>query len=124
MEDKTFEVLGCLAGYDNTLYRAMRAYSQTYADTDCDADTQQLCENFVIAIMLDKIQKLMPEDAEVCQRIMAEASQRAGELLPNEENVGLLEQAALSYALALSQSHWGWRPWNNVCDILTEEDED
>lgn len=137
MEPKIKRALDILSLYDKTLFAALVAYKMVREDGYCDEETVQLAENLIIAIILDKSNTLLPDSIAEQKRILNEAEGinevidsirvdgHREEWMDHILHMPLINHVTIGYAALLSQSSYGWRPWERVRDALLEEgDED
>lgn len=124
MDNLIGECLGILGMYDDTINAVRAGWAFTITDDACDGETRSMSENLVIAVLLDKSAALLPDSEDEQRDILdgAEGLQDALDVLP--EVTPLLVNAIIGYAIALSQSHWGWIPWQNVRNAILDNKEE
>lgn len=136
MERKIFRALEILSLYDMTLHAALDAYRTVHGSGECDEETVQLAENLIIAVILDKSNALLPHSAEEQKRILDEADSihevidavrvegHREEWMDHILHMPLINHVTIGYAALLSQTSYGWRPWERVRDTLLQEGDD
>lgn len=124
MEKLILECLRILGKYDLTIHAVRAAWSFIATDAACDEDTCGMSNNLVIAVLLDKSSALLPDSEDEQRAILhgAEGLQDALDVLP--EVTPLLFTALIGYAVALSESNWGWIPWQQVRNAILDTKED
>lgn len=127
MEEKIWDVIDILADYETTVAEVMDAIDKVHDDPQCDDDTKRLAEALLISVILNKAETLAPIDEQAWQDMtkQAEGLEQVKQLLFGDAKTApLLWQVSLGYAVALSQTRWGWTPWNQVRQLLLEEEGD
>jgi hypothetical protein len=122
MGDKIWDALDALADYDSTLESALSAVDVIGADSKCDPDTMALAEGLLVSVLLDKVASLLPEDKQAQEEIAKQALGLEEVFSSLEDPAPLVYQVAIAYAVALSQGHNQWRPWDRVRDILLAQE--
>lgn len=118
MNERLGEALDVLGDYDTTVARTLVLLDYLQEDHECDDDTMTLGEGLLIAVLLDKASPLTPVTEEDQAQVMAQA-QGLPELLESiGEHIPLLCQVAIGYAVLLSRSRNGWRPWERFRDTM------
>lgn len=123
MELKIDRCLYILGDYDNTVERARSVAEIIERDTTCDEDTKNTAENLLIAVLLDKSEHFLPKEEQEQSEMLNQATglQDVVDALPDP--TPLIFHAVIGLAIAMSQSHYGFEPWNRVREALLEKEE-
>lgn len=121
MHYTTSHALEVLRDYDDTIYLVFDAINVVDNDRSCDNDTVDMFEAALISLLLDKISSHIPDGEEAQRDILLQAEGLEELMAAWPESGSLLSQTILGYAVALSQSRWGWRPWERVRQALTQD---
>lgn len=124
MDNRIFEVLDILGDYDTTLNITIQAFGEILEDLDCDSETACMAEGLIVAIIMDKGVRLIPEDPQTQEEVLSNAPGLEQVYATLPESLPLIYEVALGYAIALSQSRWAWRPWERVRNFLLEWEDD
>lgn len=121
MDEKIIGIIDILADYDRVLHSAVQLVDHMWDDHALSTDTMSLMEGVMVSAMLDKAAPYIPDSEDQQQAVMSQAD-RLGEVTGRMPSpLPLIYQVALGYAIALSQSRNGWRPWERVRDYILEE---
>lgn len=124
MEELIGECLGILGRYNDTINATRAGWAFVATDQACDSETRSMSENLVIAVLLDKSAALLP-DGDDEQKAILDATEGLNDVIcALPEITPLILTAILGYAIALSQSHWGWIPWQNVRNAILDHKEE
>lgn len=120
MDDIAWELASILGDYDTTLAETLFAVGRVQEDRQCSPDTAMIAEGLVVAVIMDKATPLIPEEEKEQQAIFAhtDSLEEVYDRLP--ERLPLIYEVCLGYAMALSQSRYGWRPWERLRDYILE----